>query len=79
MQRCTQDHSCLVIDNQNPSASIQNSIFHWKARLHPPKFKLCRPVYWKLDATRRPCNPGALVVDDQAATRVNKRAIEVLR
>ena len=72
MQSCTQDHSCLVIDNSNPSASIRTSIFHWKARLHPPPYKLCKPVFWKLDQEPRPSEQsGALVIEEPRRTLVD--------
>ena len=84
MASCTQDHSCLVIDNSNPSATIQSSLFHWKARLHPPPYKLCRSRFWNLDATRRPCaKPGVLVVDEKATPRaepkMDRRTMEVVK
>lgn len=67
MQSCTKDHCCLVIDNSNPSASIQNSVFWWKARLHPPPYKLCRPVFWQLDQQPRKQQneTNVLVVPDE--------------
>ena len=80
MQSCTQDHSCLVIDNSNPSASVQNSIFHWKARLHPPPYKLCKPVFWKLDS-KRPSSKQAsdvLVVDERAQPKMDRRTMQVV-
>ena len=81
MQSCTQDHSCLVIDNSNPSASVQNSIFHWKARLHPPPYKLCKPVYWKLDSKRPPSKQASdvLVVDERSQPpKMDRRTMQVV-
>ena len=77
MQTATQDHSCLIIDNTNPSATIQTSLFHWKARLNPPPFKLCKPVYWRLDASRPPSKPDVLVVDERGA-KPDRRTMEVV-
>jgi len=49
----SKDHCCLVIDNSNASASIQSSVFWWKAQLHAPPYKLCRLVFWRLDQQPR--------------------------
>ena len=76
---CTHNHSCLVIDTTNPSATIQTSIFHWKARVEPPPYKLCRPVFWKLDA-KRPQDgqkSNVLVVEPPRPT-VDKRTMAVV-
>jgi len=77
MQSCTQNHSCLVIDNTNPSASIQTSIFHWKARLHPPPYKLCKPVFWKLDEKRAQTKPADVVVVGQTP-KADRRTLAVV-
>ena len=81
MQRCTQDHSCLVIDNSNPSASIETSLFHWKARLKPPPYKLCKPCYWKLDANQPlPKVPDVLVVGGGSAPTTDyRRTMQVVK
>lgn len=65
MQRTTADHGCLVIDNSDPSATVETSIFHWKARLNPPRFTLCRSVYWKLDRKRPQQKEDVLVVAER--------------
>ena len=77
MQSCTQNHSCLVIDNTNPSASIQTSIFHWKARLHPPPYKLCKLVFWKLDAKRAQAKQADVVVVGQTQ-KPDRRTLAVV-
>ena len=78
MSHCTQDHSCLVIDNSNPSASIQTSLFHWKARLSPPLYKLCKPVYWSLDAKRPQVNKeNVLVVDEKSKADARRTMVVV--
>lgn len=78
MKSCTQDHSCMVIDNSNPSATVETSIFHWKARLNPEPFKLCKPVFWKLDTNRRPKANGVLVVDESVKPTADKRSMVVV-
>ena len=45
---CTKDFSCCVLDQTQPSASVQSSVFWWKASPALPPFRLCRPVYYRL-------------------------------
>lgn len=70
LRSATADHGCLVIDNTDPRASIETSLFHWKARLSPPAYTLCKPVYWALDRKRPKSNAAdVLVVADGAPRR----------
>ena len=45
---CTQDFSCCVLDQTQPNASIETSVFWWRASPALPPFRLCRPVLYKL-------------------------------
>ena len=65
---CTTNYECLVIDNTVQSNNIEDCIFWYKASNDVPPFRLCKPVYWELDARRseerdgagsRPGRPGA--------------------
>ena len=42
---CTQDYSCCVLDQTQPSASVEASVFWWKASSALPPFRLCKPVF----------------------------------
>jgi hypothetical protein len=44
----TQDWSCIVLDQTQPSASVASSVFWWKADPVLPPFRLGRPVFFKL-------------------------------
>ena len=45
---CTQDYSCCVLDQTQPAASVEGSVYWWRASPTLPPFRLCRPVYYKL-------------------------------
>ena len=58
----------------NPSASIQTSLFHWKARLS----RLCKPVYWSLDAKRPQVKKeNVLVVDEKPKADARRTMVVV--
>ena len=69
MTSCTRNHGCLVIDNTDPSATIETSIFHWKARLNPGPYKLCKPVYWMLDQREHPEKKNDVLVVEEPPRR----------
>ena len=52
----TRDYACIVLDQTQPSASIENSVFWYKADLTETAapFKLGRSVYWRLDRNPPP-------------------------
>ena len=55
---CTENYSCLVINNKVKTNNFQEQVFHYKADAHNP-FKLCSDILWqmkkKLDASSTPC------------------------
>jgi hypothetical protein len=51
---CTSNYECLVIDNTVQSNNIQDCIFWYKANPDLEPFRLCKDVYWDLDAQRQP-------------------------
>ena len=53
LDACTANYECLVIDNTVQSNNISDCIFWYKAVSAPPPFRLCREVYWRLDARSR--------------------------
>ena len=46
-------YSCIVIDNTRPAASIESSIFWYKAQLNVKPFRLAKPIFWKIQEKRR--------------------------
>lgn len=53
LDACTANYECLVIDNTVQSNNISDCIFWYKAQSSLPPFRLCREVYWKMDAQTR--------------------------
>jgi hypothetical protein len=51
---CTRDYSCIVLDQTQPSASIENSIFWFRADVNAPPFRMCKPVFWTLHRKVKP-------------------------
>lgn len=45
---CTQDYSCIVLDQTQPSASVENSVFWYKADIDAPPFRMCKPCMWTM-------------------------------
>lgn len=48
MDKCTEDHSCIVMDNTTGSCNVDECIFWYKANVDLPEFKIGKPVFWKL-------------------------------
>ena len=48
MDKCTENHSCIVMDNTTGSCNVEECIFWYKADINVPEFKIGKPVYWKL-------------------------------
>ena len=70
-----QSHMCIQSSYQDHRTT---PYFHWKARLQPPPFKLCKPVFWRLDAKRpHDQKPNVLVVESPCPT-VDKRTMAVV-
>jgi hypothetical protein len=47
MNQCTEDHCCLVIDNNATSNKLEDQVFWYKAASTLPEFRLCSPIYWE--------------------------------
>ena len=44
---CTENFECLVLDNTSKSNKIEDVVFWYKAKLHPPgSFKIGHPSFW---------------------------------
>lgn len=48
MDRCTENHGVLVLDNTAPTTRIEDCVFWYKARIDLPPFRMGRDVYWRL-------------------------------
>lgn len=48
MDKCTENHSCIVMDNTTGSCNVEECIFWYKATIDLPDFKIGKPIYWKL-------------------------------
>jgi hypothetical protein len=46
MDQCTQNYECLVINNNTQSNKLEDTIFWYKANIHPD-FKLGAPELWR--------------------------------
>lgn len=45
MDQCTQNYECLVIDNRSKSNRLEDQVFWYKAKPHPP-FRMCASTFW---------------------------------
>ena len=46
LDQLTEDYGVMVINNRTNSNKIEDQVFYYKAKIHPP-FKLCAPELWK--------------------------------
>lgn len=46
MDQLTENFGCIVIDNTSQSSKLIDTIFYYKAEIHPD-FKICSPELWK--------------------------------
>jgi hypothetical protein len=51
MDKCTESHGALVMDNTTGSCKVEESIFWYRASMHLPPFKIGREVFWRLSET----------------------------
>lgn len=49
MDKCTNSHECLVLDNTQVNNSIEDSIYYYKADPNIGRFRLGKSIYFKLD------------------------------
>lgn len=47
MDQCTQNFECLVINNNTQSSKMDDTIFWYKAEIHPTDFRIGAPEFWK--------------------------------
>ena len=53
LDACTQNYECLVLDNTTPSNDVSNNVFWYRANPQLPPFRMCKPVFWRLDQRYR--------------------------
>ena len=46
MDKCTENHGALVMDNTIGSTNVEDCIFWYKATLDPPPFRLGKQIFW---------------------------------
>ena len=51
MDKCTENHGCIVMDNTTGSCNVEECIFWYRAALELPPFKMGKEVFWRLSAT----------------------------
>ena len=52
LDHCTQDYSCLVINNRTTSNNVEDMVFYWKAPYDIPKFRMGSVNYWRFHDER---------------------------
>ena len=73
----TSDWKCIVLDQTQPSPSIENSVYWYKADLEAASFRLCKPIFWRL-AANPPRPKASVLVVDEGGTRADKRSMVVV-
>lgn len=69
MDQCTENYECLVVCNGIQSNRLEDQVFWYKAKEHPP-FKMCDDSLW-LD--NKPFASAMLASDDYSADKVRKK------
>ena len=51
MTSATRNRGVLVLSNADPSASLEGSVFWYRAKMEQRPFTLCKSVFWRLEET----------------------------
>eukprot|EP00965_Chrysotila_dentata_P200632 6180082-Pleurochrysis_carterae.AAC.4 len=54
MEKCTENYSCLVLDNTSRSNDISDCVFWYRADIDIPDFKMGSDVYWRMATRSQP-------------------------
>lgn len=54
---CTEDYSCLVVDNTSISNNIEDQVFYYRAQAHED-FKLCSNAFWLKSKPKKETETG---------------------
>jgi len=77
MDQLTENFGCIVIDNTSQSSKLEDTIFYYKAEIHPD-FKICSPELWRFSQTNaRPSEDAMGQYDPNAARRLRGPEIHV--
>lgn len=70
MDKCTENHGVLVLDNTATSNNIADCIFYYRANNKISKFRVGRSIYYKLDYMFRKNNQGQVKHNRAASTKL---------
>lgn len=77
MDQLTENFGCVVIDNTSQSSKLQDTVFHYKAEIHPD-FKICGPELWRFSANNiKPSEDEMNQFDPSKARRLKGPEIHV--
>lgn len=48
MDKCTEDHGCIMLDNTSKSNKVEDCIYWYKAALSPPEYKIGKEIFWRM-------------------------------
>ena len=75
---CTENFECLVLDNTARSNKIEDVVFWYKAKLHPPgTFKIGHPSFWNCHKTNYNANYDAEEYEKLEQKPVKKNSIQI--
>lgn len=70
MDKCTENHSAIVMDNTTGSCNVDECIFWYKATYNLPEFKVGSPRFWNLSTKYEKSK------EQQAREEVERKEIE---
>ena len=53
MDRCTENHGCLVLDNTAKTNNLEDCLFWYRASIDLPAFRMGKDIYWKMASQTR--------------------------
>lgn len=48
LEKCTQNHECLVLDNTRYSNKLDQLLYFYRASVNIPQFRVGKPIFWSL-------------------------------
>jgi hypothetical protein len=73
LDKCTENHECLVLDNTVPDPNPQKCLFYYKAQKDPPPFKIGKEVFYKLsDMYERADREDEAEIEEMLKVRIGK-------
>jgi hypothetical protein len=75
LNSCTENYECLVLDNTSKSNKIEDVVFWYKAKIHPPgSFRVGAPKFWEIH--KKKYNPNHDDEEDLSTVDANKMPIK---